>query len=65
MHGMNKEDFQKEWNMIARFMDKQQSIPPCLHLIISNNQKTGEDIWYKPMPKERIFNPPLCPPGAP
>lgn len=45
--------------MICRFMDRTMLIPACLHKIIGNNQREGIDLWEKPYPEGRIFDPPL------
>ena len=59
LNGNTKDDFQREWNMICRFMDKSLSLPECLHAVIANYQSQRVDIWGDPLTREQIIDPPL------
>ncbi|AJQ92062.1 hypothetical protein [Gynuella sunshinyii] len=53
LYGSNKEEFQQEWNMIARFMDPTLSMPACLHTAITEYQKQEKDVWGETFSKPR------------
>ncbi|AJQ92065.1 hypothetical protein [Gynuella sunshinyii] len=57
MNGIMREDFQRQWNMICRFMDKDLPLPECMYSAINIYHRDKFDVWDKPLAKDKIFNP--------